>query len=143
MQYSSVSCDTNPSVVVGPSSRIHSKLNAFFVDQPVWEQTLATISVALIITASTMLVRYKLRNRINTTTTTTSHRFENPFKNVNLIIITLTYNMLQKMFFDIERFPLLMFPRFSVGLYITPMLGLFLLGNVFDKWVSEHVLVLV
>ena len=132
------------SALLGPPSRIHSKLHAFLVDQPLWEEmepdptlTVATIIVVLIITFSTILVRYKLRNRIGTATTTTSNRFENPFKNVNfiIIIINLTYTMLQKMFFDIERFPLLMFPRFSVGLYITPVLGLFLLGN---PAIQEH-----
>ena len=98
---------------------------------------IATITLALLMIFSTVFVRYKLRNRISTTTTTTSHRFENPFKNVNviIIIISLTYTMLQKLFFDIERFPLLMFPRFSMGLYITPMLGLFLIGN---PAIQEH-----
>ena len=91
--------------------------------------TIATMVVALVITFSTILVRYKVMTRISKKTT--SQWFKNPFKNVNIIIIkiSLSYTMLQKMFFDIKRFPLLMFPLFSVGLYMTPMLWLFLIGN--------------
>ena len=130
-------------VVLGPPGRIHSTLHAFLVDQTLWEQmepdptlTIGTITISLVITFSTILVKYKLRNKISPTTTT-SHRFENPFKNVNFIIIifSLTYTILQKMFFDFDILPLLMFPRFYVGLYVTPMLGMFLLGN---PAIQEH-----
>ena len=118
-------------------SRIHSKVHAFLVDRPTWRLlepepflAVATTATSLIITFSTILVKYRHRNRIHTTTTT-CNRFKNPFKNVNFIIVflTLTYTLLQTFFFDIKRFPLLLFPRFSLGLMVTPMLCLFLLGN--------------
>ena len=117
--------------------RIHSTLHAFLVDQPNWELlepvpflAIATTTVSLIISFSTILVKLRLRNGVNTTTTT-SHRFKNPLKNMNFIIVilSLTYTLLQIFFFDIKTYPLLLFPRFSLGLAITPMLGLFFLGN--------------
>jgi hypothetical protein len=117
--------------------RIHSKLHAFLVNQPQWELlepepllAVATTAVSLIITFSSILVKLRMRNNTNTTTTT-SHRFKNPFKKMNFIIVilTMTYTMFQTLFFDIKTFHLLLFPRFSMGLVVTPMLGLFLLGN--------------
>ena len=122
-------------VIMNPST-FHWRHRAFLIDQDNWEvlevpPLLLQGVLLVVVTISLSLLVVRCRTATQQVTITSSGKFRNPLKNLNLVILVIicSYSIFQLLCHRYSLLPSLLFSHFPLGLIPTTMLLAFLLGN--------------